>query len=51
MNIEKKRMEAAWSFQRKVVIGHITLDKLAVPETVHVTLLGEEIRRVQKRTW
>lgn len=42
MNIEKKRMEA-WGFPRKVVIGHITLDKLAIPETVHVTLLGEEI--------
>lgn len=42
MNIEKKRMEA-WGFPRKIVIGHITLDKLAIPETVRVTLLGEEL--------
>ena len=41
MNIEKKRIEA-WS-TGKGTIGHITLDKLAIPETVKVTLLGEPI--------
>ena len=41
MNIEKKRIEG-WS-TGKGSIGHITLDKLAVPETVKVTLLGETI--------
>lgn len=41
MNIEKKRIEA-WS-KGKNTIGHITLDKLAIPETVKVTLLGEPI--------
>ena len=41
MNIEKKRIEA-WS-TAKGRIGHITLDKLAIPETVKVTLLGKEI--------
>ena len=41
MNIEKKRIEA-WD-TGKGIIGHITLDKLAIPETVRVTLLGEPI--------
>lgn len=41
MNIEKKRIEG-WSGGNGV-IGHITLDKLAIPETVKVTLLGETI--------
>lgn len=41
MNIEKKRIEG-WS-TGKGTIGHITLDKLAIPETVKVTLLGEPI--------
>ncbi len=41
MNIEKKRIEG-WS-TGKGSIGHITLDKLAIPETVKVTLLGEPI--------
>lgn len=41
MNIEKKRIEA-WA-KGKGTIGHITLDKLAIPETVKVTLLGEPI--------
>lgn len=41
MNIEKKRMEA-WC-KGNSTIGHITLDKLAIPETVKVTLLGEPI--------
>lgn len=41
MNIEKKRIEG-WS-TGKGSIGHITLDKLAVPETVKVTLLGEPV--------
>lgn len=41
MNIEKKRIEG-WS-TGKGCIGHITLDKLAIPETVKVTLLGEPI--------
>lgn len=41
MNIEKKRIEL-WS-TGKGSIGHITLDKLAIPETVKVTLLGEPI--------
>lgn len=41
MNIEKKRIEM-WS-KGKGTIGHITLDNLAHPETVKVTLLGEEI--------
>lgn len=42
MNIEKKRMEN-WGTDRGGFIGHITLDKLAIPETVKVTLLGEPI--------
>lgn len=41
MNIEKKRIEA-WG-TGKGTIGHITLDKLAIPETVKVTLLGEPV--------
>lgn len=41
MNIEKKRIEL-WS-TGKGSIGHITLDKLAIPETVRVTLLGEPV--------
>lgn len=41
MNIEKKRIEA-WCTERGS-IGHIALNKLAVPETVKVTLLGEPI--------
>lgn len=41
MNIEKKRIEG--SSTGKGSIGHITLDKLAIPETVKVTLLGEPI--------
>ena len=41
MNIEKKRIKG-WS-TGKGSIGHITLDKLAIPETVKVTLLGEPI--------
>lgn len=41
MNIEKKRIEG-WN-TIKGSIGHITLDKLAVPETVKVTLLGEPV--------
>ncbi len=41
MNIEKKRIEA-WNTGNGS-IGHITLDKLAIPETVKVTLLGEPI--------
>ena len=41
MNIEKKRIEA-WS-TGKGTIGHITLDKLAIPETVKVTLLGKPV--------
>ena len=41
MNIEKKRIEI-WG-TGKGTIGHITLDKLAIPETVKVTLLGETI--------
>ena len=41
MNIEKKRIEA-WG-TRKGHIGHITLDKLAIPETVTVTLQGETL--------
>lgn len=42
MNIEKKRIEG-WSTGKGSIIGHITLDKLAVPETVKVTLLGEPV--------
>lgn len=42
MNIEKKRIEA-WSTGKGSIIGHITLDKLAVPETVKVTVLGEPV--------
>ena len=41
MNIEKKRIEA-WAVDSGT-IGHISLDKLAKPETVKVTLLGEPI--------
>lgn len=41
MNIEKKRMEG-WNVGGGL-IGHITLDKLAIPETVKVTLLGEPL--------
>lgn len=41
MNIEKKRIEAYGT--EKGTIGHIRLDKLAIPETVKVTLLGEPI--------
>lgn len=41
MNIENKYIEA-WNIG-KYSIGHITLDKLAIPETVKVNLLGEEI--------
>ena len=41
MNIENKYM-GAWNIG-KCSIGHITLDKLAIPETVKVNLLGEEI--------
>ena len=41
MNIEKKQIEG-WS-TGKGSIGHITLDKLAIPETVKVTLFGEPI--------
>lgn len=41
MNIEKKRIEG-W-LTEKGAIGHITLNKLAIPETVKVTLLGEPI--------
>ena len=41
MNIEKKRIEG-WNTGTGF-IGHITLDKLAIPETVKVTLLGERI--------
>lgn len=41
MNIEKKRIEA-WGSE-KGTIGHITLSKLAIPETVRVTLLGKPI--------
>lgn len=41
MNIEKKRIEAYGT--GKGTIGHITLDKLAIPETVKVTLLGKPI--------
>ena len=41
MNIEKKRIEGF--ITEKGSIGHITLDKLAIPETVKVTLLGEPI--------
>lgn len=41
MNIEKKRIEG-WS-TAKGSIGHITLDKLAIPETVKVTLLEKPI--------
>lgn len=41
MNIEKKRIESFGT--GKGSIGHITLDKLAIPETVKVTLLGEPV--------
>ncbi len=41
MNIEKKRIVRCST--GKNTIGHITLDKLAIPETVKVTLLGETI--------
>ena len=41
MNIEKKRIDG-WS-TGKGSIGHITLDKLAIPETVKVTFLGKPI--------
>lgn len=41
MNIEKKRIETCTTW--KGTIGHITLDKLAIPETVKVTLLGKPI--------
>ena len=41
MNIEKKRIEGCTT--AKGFIGHITLDKLAIPETVKVTLLGEPV--------
>lgn len=41
MNFEKKRIES-WRLG-KTSIGHIKLDKLAIPETVKVTLLGEPI--------
>lgn len=42
MNIEKKQMQA-WRSDSEGVFGHIKLDKLAIPETVKVTLLGEPI--------
>ena len=41
MNIEKKRIEARET--GKGTIGHIMLEKLAIPETVKVTLLGESV--------
>src|SRR5574344_1451403 len=41
MNIEKKRIEALSNGNG--LIGHITLEKLAIPETVNVTLLGKTI--------
>lgn len=41
MNIEKKRIER-WG-TGKGTIGHIELDKLAIPETVKVTLFGEPV--------
>lgn len=41
MNIEKKRIEFLTT--EKSTIGHITLSKLAIPETVKVTLLGKPI--------
>ena len=41
MNIENKRMQPIMADNG--TIGHITLDKLAIPETVVVTLLGEQI--------
>lgn len=41
MNIEKKRIEMMTD--GKGTFGHIELDKLAIPETVKVTLLGETI--------
>ena len=40
MNIEKKIIDA-WN-EEKGIIGHITLDKLAIPETVKVTVDGNE---------
>ena len=41
MRVERKPIE---SFDTgKAMFGHITLDKLAIPETVKVTLLGEPI--------
>ena len=42
MNIEKKRMESAW-LEGKEIFGHITLEKLAIPETVHITVFGKEV--------
>ena len=42
MNIEKKRIEV-WGTENGATIGHIKLDKLAIPETVKITLLGETI--------
>ncbi len=41
MNFERKRIEAL--ITGNGTIGFITLDKLAIPETVKVTLLGEPI--------
>lgn len=41
MILERKRMEAVGN--EKSCYGHITLDKLAIPESVKVTLLGEPI--------
>ncbi|MBQ8298609.1 MAG: hypothetical protein IJX99_01875 [Clostridia bacterium] len=41
MNIERKRIERLSTGNG--VIGHITLSKLAIPETVTVTLLGEQL--------
>lgn len=41
MNIEKRRIEAVRTANG--TIGHITLKKLAIPETVKVMLFGETI--------
>lgn len=41
MNMEEKRIEGC--FTGKDSIGHIFLDKLAIPETVKVTLNGETL--------
>ena len=49
MNIEKKRIEG-WSGGNGV-IGHITLDKLAIPETVKVTLYKSQYQNYQKREY